>query len=124
LNQTAFQELGQPAAVEFLYDHEERVVGLRAVDPNLEHALAVTPVSKGANTFILSGKSFVRHIGLDTSAAVRRTAYLEDAILCIDLKDKGVVVTGGRAPQSSSEDHDPLGRPLVLGVGKVTRFDT
>jgi hypothetical protein len=127
LNQTAFQALGQPAAVEFLYDHKERVVGLRSVDANTEHAFAVTPVAKGANNFTVSGKSFVRYVGLDTSKAVRRTAYLEDAILCIDLKDEGVVVIGGRSPQSSSEvptNLDPLGRPLVRGLGKVTRFDT
>jgi hypothetical protein len=126
LNQTAVQALGQPAAVELLYDYEERVVGLRSVEPNTEHAFAVTPVSKGSNNFIVSGKSFVRHIGLDTSNAVRRTAYLEDAILCIDLKDEGAVVTGGRASASSSEtpaNPDPLGRPLVRGLGKVTRFD-
>jgi hypothetical protein len=127
LNQAAVQALGQPAAVELLYDHNERVVGLRSVAADAEHAFAVTPVSKGANTFVVSGKSFVRHIGLDTTTAVRRTAYLQDAVLCIDLKDEGVVVTGGRVPESNSgapANPDPLGRPLVRELGKVTRFDT
>ena len=50
--------------MELLYDHKERVVGFRAVDANTEDAFAVTPVSKGANTFVVSGKSFVRHMGL------------------------------------------------------------
>jgi len=40
-NASAHAELGSPKAVELLFDKTERIIGIRGVDPNAEHAYSI-----------------------------------------------------------------------------------
>ena len=37
-NKSAHMALGEPETVELLYDPNERIIGVRAIDPDVEHA--------------------------------------------------------------------------------------
>lgn len=100
-NKSAWVLLGEPKAVELLYDADEKMIGVRAVDPAVEHAY---PIRSAANetTFMVSGTAFVKYYGIDTSESRRRPVELIDGIVCIDLKNPGTVVTGARSKKNAS----------------------
>lgn len=93
LSGPAHELLGRPDAVEFLYDRDTRVVGVR---PAVDRANAYSVRANGAS-FSVSGSAFIRHYGIASNAAVRRTASLQDDVLCVDLNDPGTPVTSNRA---------------------------
>jgi len=122
-NAAAHAALGSPEAIEFLFDPQERVIGVRAVDPSAQHAYAIRPNNGDATarTFLVSGTAFVRYYGIDTTVSRRWPAKMQDGILCIDLKEPGTEVTSNRnRPKDAT---DPLGRPLFGDLGKISRFD-
>lgn len=86
LNAAAYRALGKPTAVEMLYNADERIVGLRAVDPHAGHSYLVRPSSRsGSAPYLISATAFTRYYEIDTSTAVRRVAYSRGDMLCIDL---------------------------------------
>jgi hypothetical protein len=98
LNEAAHLALGSPDAVELLYDLEQRIVGLRTVDPGAAHAHKVRPLSSTASArFAISALAFTRFYDIDTTQSRRWAAYLDDGVLCIDLNDFGTPVTSNRA---------------------------
>lgn len=109
LNAAAHAALGEPEAVELLYDRDERIVGLRAVSREAEHAYALRPqAGKSVGPYIVSGTAFAKYYKIDTSVSRRWVAQLEGDILCIDLKEAGTEVTSNRsaARRLDSEDED------------------
>jgi hypothetical protein len=95
-NAAAHAALGMPQAVELLYDPDERIIGVRAVEPTVEHAYPLRSPGNTERSFILSGTAFTKYYGIDTTRSVRRPAYLEGDVLCVDLKDPGTEVTSNR----------------------------
>lgn len=96
-NHAAFIALGEPKAVELMFDQEQRIVGVRSVSPAEDHAYLVkSPAEKRDKGFILSGRAFTAFYDIRTDEARRRRAYMVDDILCVDLKEPGVVVTSNR----------------------------
>lgn len=95
-NAAANGALGNPDAVELLYDPDNKIMGVRAVDPAVEHAYPLRSPSKTDRSFILSGTAFTKYYEIDTTVSTRRQAYMEGDILCIDLKEPGTVVTSNR----------------------------
>lgn len=95
-NAAAHAALGQPEAVELLYDPSEKIIGVRKVDPAVEHAYPLRSPSQAERSFILSGTAFMRYYELDAEVSTRRSAYMDGDVLCIDLKDAGTVVTSNR----------------------------
>jgi hypothetical protein len=100
LNDAAFDALGQPEAVELLYDAGRRIVGLNPVEPTVEHAYPVR--SAGANTYtrVIAGTAFTTHFGIPTEVSRRWPARLDDGVLCIDLRTDGTEVTSNRTVRS------------------------
>ena len=96
LNRAAFEALGEPAAVELLYDRAERLVGFRPVDPTAPHAYQPRKQGKTAN-YIVSGTAFTQYFGIETGAARRYPAAMQDGVLVVDLKQPGTDATGVRA---------------------------
>ena len=96
INVHAYQALESPEAVELLYDRNERILGLRKVDPQSEFAYLVRPLGKGNSTWLISGMAFTAHYGIPTQHAHRWDGRLEDNVLMFDLKQPGVEVTAGR----------------------------
>lgn len=87
LNKAAYLILGEPKAVELLFDRVAQVIGLRRVAPTERHAFPVRPVGRGT-TFALSGRSFCTHYGIPTDQARRFTARPVGLnVLAIDLNE-------------------------------------
>lgn len=96
LTQAAHTAMGSPDAVELLYDRAERIIGLRPAPQPLPHAFLVRP-QRRTDKVAISAREFLRHYGVDHSTALRRPAWMDDGVLCVDLKNPGQVVTSNRA---------------------------
>jgi hypothetical protein len=95
-NKAAHAALGAPKAVELLFDPDERIVGVRGVDPSEPHAYAVRDQAHRETTFVISGTAFTGYYGIPTEISRRWSAYMDDGVLCIDLKQPGTEVTSNR----------------------------
>lgn len=86
-NHAAYAALGEPKAVIFLFDPENRVVGFRAADPAQEHAYGVRSNTKGTS-HLASGTLFTRHYAIPTEVARRWLGRINDeGVLTIDLNE-------------------------------------
>jgi hypothetical protein len=97
MNKAAFIALGAPDTVELLFDTDERLMGLRAVEYLAEHAYPVRGVGDEPTSYLVAGTAFTKHYGIDTTRSRRWPAELMDNILSVDLKTDGTVVTSNRA---------------------------
>ncbi len=104
MNPSAFAALGEPKFVELLYDAEKSVVGIRSVDDAVDHAYPIRKSGARDGSILVSGIAFANHYGIDTEVAVRRKAYLEDGVLCVDLKDPGTEIIGNRRSVALPDD--------------------
>lgn len=98
MNKSAHALLGDPDAVELLYDASAKVMGFRAVAETVEHAYAIRAMGGKAasSTFMVSGRAFFRYYGVDTDEARRYPATFDDGVLCVDLSQPGTIVTSNR----------------------------
>lgn len=100
INKSAYLALGEPDAVELMYDRAEHRVGLRAVSAALEHAYPVRQSGAGDNgPFVISAVAFTHFYDIDTSRSLRWEAQLIDDVLYINLDSQGTPVTSNRAGQ-------------------------
>lgn len=96
-NKAAHVALGSPEAVELLYDKANDVMGIRPVDPSVDHAYPMRPqANKDDGPYIVSGSAFTKFYGIKTEEARRFNAQMEDGVLIIDLRSEGQVVTSNR----------------------------
>ena len=96
LNAPAYSALGDPHTVEFLWDHEQRLMGLRKVDVSTDHGYAVRALGKSGRTFLISGAAFTTYYGIETDVARRYIGQMDDDMLVLDLKEPGTEVTSNR----------------------------
>jgi len=104
-NKAAHVALGEPAAVELLYNRTDRVIAVRGVDGDVPHAYKFRHLGgrkSDPTTFIVGATAFTNHYNIPTEVSVRRPATNEEGVLLIDLKDEGAVVTGNRKPRPST----------------------
>lgn len=101
VNRAAREAIGEPEAIELLYDADERVIGFRPVDPALPHAYRLRKQGR-SNSWIIGGQAFTKTFKIDTEAAVRYAATIEDGVLVVDLKRPGADATVHR--KKSSDD--------------------
>lgn len=106
LNRAAFALLGEPKAVELLFDRDDRVIGLRPVDEGAAHAYPLRPQSSKQDTgpLMVAGTAFTQYYEIDTSISRRWVPTLQEGILCIDLKQEGVIATSNRTKASEHAD--------------------
>ena len=97
MNVVAYESLGRPDFLEFLYDKQEQIVGLRPLKAETQFSYPIRELkSATGGTFSASAKAFMLYYGIPMTSSVRRLAFLSGDVLCIDLKDPGVDVTTGR----------------------------
>ena len=89
----AYDLLGSPEAVKLLYDEAERIVGFKPAKKADWNAYGLRPQGKATRS--ISAAPFCRLAGVQDTR--RWPAYLEDGILCADLKQRGTSVVGNRA---------------------------
>ena len=70
LNGKAFEALGSPGAVEMMFEGNERIIGLRPVDPGQRNAFRLRQHGKTGNYKRIPASAFCRHIRLDTRSTV------------------------------------------------------
>lgn len=98
LNGAAYDELERPPAVEFLYEGNARVIGLRPVDPQKHNAFVIKHHGKGGNYKRISAASFCSHHRLK----FKRTLLFENAevdhegVMHLDLNKSIEVSRGAR----------------------------
>jgi hypothetical protein len=110
-NKSAHVALGAPQAIELMYDANEQVIGFRSVDPKAEHAYPIRETNNGTS-YVVSGRAFVGHYGINTDVSRRYPATIVDGILCLDLKTPGTVVTSTKKA-SSTYSKKALGDALI-----------
>lgn len=94
-NAAARAAIGDPEAVELLYDPEARLIGFRPADPALPHSYALRKQG-GSNSWIVAGQAFTVRFGIPTGTALKYGATTEDGVLVVDLKTTGTDATGPR----------------------------
>ncbi|HEX4059208.1 MAG TPA: hypothetical protein VHX87_12950, partial [Galbitalea sp.] len=52
--------------------------------------------SNSGGTFSVSAKAFLQFYGIPMESSIRRVAFLDGDLLCVDLTDPGIDVTAGR----------------------------
>lgn len=103
INAAAHTALGEPEAVEFLYDRDEKRMGIRKVQPLSESAYAVRP--NGKSSWIIAGMAFTQYYGIPSDVARRWIGRLEGDILVFDLNEEGKEVVSNRRLKERSPVH-------------------
>ncbi len=102
LNRAAYQAMGEPEAVELLFDREEQLIGFRPADPTSPRAFPVRSQGKHSpSTLMITGRAFTKYYDIDASTARRYGVEMRDGVLVLDLKSESVDVTGPRAAMRS-----------------------
>jgi hypothetical protein len=97
MNVVSYELLKRPAQIEFAYARAEKIVALRPVKERTQFSYPIRELKSGSGgTFSVSAKAFLQFYGISIESSVRRIAYLDDGLLCLDLNDPGVDVTSGR----------------------------
>lgn len=106
INRAAHALLGEPKTVELLFDRQDHVVGMRAVDEDAPHAYVLRPQSPAKDTgpLIIAGGLFTQFYEIDTSVSRRWIPTFEDGILRVDLKTEGVIATSNRGRRPTDSD--------------------
>lgn len=116
-NKAAHIALGEPKAVELLYNRTDRLIAMRAVAEDVPHAYPLRGINtKGTaevTTFIVGATAFTNHYEIPAEISVRRQAEVRDGVLLVDLKDEGVVVTSNRRTKkdAATDAATPTERP-------------
>jgi len=93
LNKAAYDLIGNPEAVTLLYDPDERLVGFKPSSPDYFRAYKVRPQPKGVSVSV-SGRSFIKHHGIDASVTRRYAARMRDGVLVVDLESESTEISG------------------------------
>jgi hypothetical protein len=110
-NKAAHAAMGEPQAVELLFDAGEQIIGVHPVEPATEHAYPIRATSgnQEKGPFLVAGTAFTKYYKIDTSVSKRWVGVMADGVLCIDLKQDGTVVTSNRSGRGSREDSTAAG---------------
>lgn len=100
VNLAARAGIGDPEAVELLYDEAERLIGFRPVDSSHPRAYALRKQGH-ANNWIIGGQAFCKAFKIETDHAVRYVAAIDEGVLVVDLKQPGTDATGVRAKKTA-----------------------
>jgi len=98
-NPAAYAALGRPAAVEYLFSPQHKILGFRAADPDSPLSYPVYQQGNSKN-FQSAGQALHSHYGLPTGQAFRYRAELIEGILYIDLDDEDALPVGRKSPRA------------------------
>lgn len=108
LNRPAMDLLGHPKYVVFMYDRDDRIVGLRPTDSENDGYQVRPAPAKGvpeeqAATFVISGRAFLKYYEITPTSSQRFTPYVTDGVLCVDLKGPAEPVSSNREGTGSAD---------------------
>lgn len=103
LNRSAYAMIDEAPAVEFLWDRDARIIGLRPAAETNPNAYPLRPQSKNAAApLVIAGSAFTKFHKIDTTEARRYVPTVHQGVLCIDISKPGQRVTSNRLGSSSS----------------------
>jgi len=107
INKAAHKLINEAESVELLFDRDSEVIAMR---PSTEpHAYAIRPQSqREAGQAILSATAFTQYFNVDTSVSRRYKPYLDQGMLCIDLRGSSIEVVGNRAKKDATAEDEAL----------------
>lgn len=87
LNQPTFDEMGEPEAVEFLYDRAQNLIGLAPANKEIPHAYTVRK-QKTNKSYLIGARPFCYHYKITIEQTVRfRDVKFDEGVLILDLKN-------------------------------------
>ncbi len=95
LNRSAVEALGQPDAIQLLFNREKRIMAFRPVEPTIEGAYPLRRQQQ-SNSWLVAGQAFLKFYDIDHSITRRYTGELRDNMLRIDFSQGGTEVTSSR----------------------------
>ena len=98
MNGVAFDMMEQPAAVEMLYDGNERIIGMKPVDLRNRNAFLIKPHGKTGNYKRVSAASFCTHFRLKFPRTIlfNNIDLDPDGVLTLDINKATTVGRGAR----------------------------
>lgn len=110
-NASAYHSMGEPKAIELLYDPKQRVMGFRAAPADAPNAYAIKPLGAGkASSRLVSARAFLQFFGIPFDTPLRYDAELVDGVLTVDLKKPGRDATSNRSRKKQRDTSDSNGR--------------
>lgn len=124
LNSAVFRALGEPQAVELLYDANLRIIGLRKVAQGDPNAYAVRK-QKSAQSYLVATQGFLAYHGIKTIMAQRFLAHdYGEGVWGLALAEGRAVTNrrgAGELPPARTEKwrvtHDGLEVPALMRIG-------
>jgi hypothetical protein len=102
LSKAAYNALGEPEAVKLYFDREQRVMGIKATDPQAPNAVHIKH-QPGSGSAMFTGAAFATRYEVELGEAKRYPAEMQGDILTVDLKQKPMNA-------SRAQKRDELGR--------------
>jgi hypothetical protein len=103
MNVVSYELIGRPEHIEFAYARTEKIIALRPVKERTQFSYPIRELVSGAGgTFSVSAKAFLQFYGIPIESSIRRVAFLDEELLCVDLNDEGIDVTSGRTADGSN----------------------
>lgn len=108
-NKAAYAALGEPKAVELLYNKAAQVIAIRAVAEDVTHGFPFRSLGGAKNTtapttFLVGATAFMNFYDIPTEISTRREVEVEDQVILLDLKTEGVVVALNRRSKETTSD--------------------
>ncbi|WP_156935115.1 hypothetical protein [Pseudonocardia spinosispora] len=103
LNKSAQVALGEPEAVELLFDPEAEIIGLRPVSADKLNAYPLRPQRPEVGPYLVAATAFTKYYKIDTSVSRRYVTSMDEGILCIELKGESTAVSSNRSGSGRSE---------------------
>lgn len=108
LNQKAVGLLGAPEAVVMLFDKANRLIGLKASSPDVNHAYELKQQGTSQNYF-LRAKSFCNFYGIDTAdTVVFNDVQMEDGVIVLQLGNVTEAARRARTIKFPDEEYGQL----------------
>jgi len=109
LNNKAFEDLGEPQAVEMFFDKINKLVGMRPCVPDVKHAYTVKQQGK-SKSYLIRAMAFCSFYGIQvTGTMLFVEPSIEDKMLVLDLKTA--------KPVAARKSKAKLGDSPVLAFG-------
>jgi hypothetical protein len=85
LNRPAVEALGEPPAIELLFDPDEQIIGIRGVAADVRHAYPLRNTASNTGQYLISGVAFTKFYDIKTDISRRYLGYMSGNVLCVDL---------------------------------------
>lgn len=90
LNALCLQKMGEPQAVQMLYNAEQRVIALRPVPEGAPYSMPVRFPNRGSRSAVVSAKAFLDSYGIPSNKAIDLKVSFAGPIALLALPSEAV----------------------------------